>query len=181
MKAYFVLFVFVCISCSGSQKIVSPTPKSRALDALVEKGKFEVTSDQASPLLTSSMAAISNSGLLGNGNSAGNINLIGNPNYLKVEGDTISADLPYYGERQMGGGYNSNAGIKFKGVPQNYSLTKNETNQQYQINFQISGEGAENFTISLILFPNWKSSLQINSSQRTPIRYTGEVQALKER
>ena len=80
----------------------------------------------------------------------------------------------------MGGGYNSNAGIKFKGVPQNYSLTKNETNQQYQINFQISGEGAENFTISLVLFPNWKSSLQINSSQRTPIRYSGEVQALKE-
>lgn len=181
MKALYMLFLALFISCSGTKKIVSPTAKSRALDALVAKRSFQVVSDQASPLMTSSMAAVSNSGLLGVGNSAANINLIGNYNYVKVEGDTISADLPYYGERQMGGGYTATSGIKFKGVPDSYSLSKNETNQQYEIKFQMRGEGTESFIVTLRLFPNWKSSLQVNSTQRNPIRYAGEVVASEEK
>lgn len=181
MKIQLVLLCLIFLACTTTQKTVLPTSQSRALDDLVAKKAFIIESDRAFPMVTTSMAAISNSGLLGNGNSAGNINLIGNYNYFKIEGDTISADLPYYGERRMGGGYTMDSGIKFKGIPEKYSLTKDDATQQYDVQFQVRGMGTETFMVALKLYPNWNSSITIYSSQRNAIRYQGVVSALQQK
>ena len=181
MKTYYIILCALLMACSESKKITAPTPKSIALDALVNNNAYEIISDQAMPTVTAGLAAVSNSGILGVGNTASNINLVGNSNYLRVEGDTISGDLPYFGERQMGGGYTSDAGIKFKGIPEKYSHTKDETTKRHEIKFQISGEQTENFMIYIILFPNWTSTIQVNSNQRNSIRYNGVVVALEEK
>tara|TARA_R110000868_G_scaffold284718_1_gene545127 strand:- start:2541 stop:3089 length:549 start_codon:yes stop_codon:yes gene_type:complete len=181
MKIGIVLsFFFILIACGSSKTRVAATAESRALDELVAARAFMIESTWASPSATSSMNAIANSGLLGNGNSAGNINLMGNPNFFKIEGDTISADLPYFGERQMGGGYTSESGIKFKGVPDNVTIKKDDSTQRYTMSFKIS-EAIEAYTIYITLFPNWSSTMSINSTQRTSINYKGEVIALPEK
>jgi len=174
MKIYLLISCLFLLGCNSSKKVIEATPQSKALEALVAQKQFIITSDRAFPRASTALNSLANSGLLGAGNSSGSINLIGNSNYLKMEGDTISAELPYYGERQMGGGYTSEAGIKFKGIPKNYKEIKDTATQHYRITFQIN-EASESYMISLTLFPNWSSSIVVNSSQRSSISYLGNV------
>ncbi len=179
MKYLFITTFFLLLGCGGSSRVVAPSDESRALDSLMVQNNFIIEADWASPQLTASMASIANSGLLGIGNNANNINLIGNPNFLKVQGDTISAYLPYFGERQMGGGYGTSSAIEFKGIPDNLKIEKDNKKQLYRIRFNIQGDKTETYNVVIDLYPNKTSFINVNSSQRFPIRYQGNVAAIK--
>ncbi|WP_157983135.1 DUF4251 domain-containing protein [Psychroflexus aestuariivivens] len=149
------------------------------LTNLVESKSFEIESNWARPSSTTSMNYIAQSGLLGNGSSVSRIDLIGNANYLKFEGDSVSADLPYYGERQSGGGYNSDQSITFEGEPKDLVIEKNEKKNFYNIEFSISN-GTESFQVSIKIFPNLKTDIFVNSSHRLGINYGGRAEAIEE-
>lgn len=176
VKFFSMILIMQLIGCSSANRVVAPSNESRALDQLVATKNYVIESDWASPQVTAAMASIANSGLLGPGNNANNINLIGNPNFLKVEGDTISAFLPYYGERQMGGGYATDNGIEFKGIPEKYSLEKNETKQSYVMKFSMKAEDSnEIFDFIVDFYSNKRTNIKVNSSFRFPISYQGNV------
>jgi len=180
LKTILLLITFggILISCASTSKTMGTKTESQQLVELVSKKHFEIHSDRAMPMATASLNSISNAGLFPPGSSAGQISLIGNPNYLKVMGDSVAIYLPYFGERQMGGGYNNNGpGIKFEGVPQDMEITKDEENQRSNIRFKIK-DGSETFNIDVTLFPNLNSMINVNSSQRFPIRYSGQVSAI---
>lgn len=173
-----VIFSGILFSCGSSNRISDKKDKSQQLDALVSSQYFEILSDRALPMATASLNSISNAGLLPPGSSAGQISLIGNSNYLKVIGDSIAVYLPYYGERQMGGGYNNNGpGIQFKGIPKEMDITKDSEKQRYSIRFEMKVE-SETFNVNVMLFPNLSSIINVNSSQRFPIRYSGTVKPI---
>ncbi len=179
LKSVFVVCFLggLLLSCSSSSKISDSY--SKLLDDLVSSKYFEIESDRVFPLATASLNSISNAGLLPPGSSAGQISLIGNPNYLKVLGDSVVTYLPYYGERQMGGGYDSNGGrIEFEGIPNDMDITKDKENQRYTIQFKMKDD-SENFNVNITLFPNLTSIISVNSSQRFPIRYTGSVKSIQ--
>lgn len=177
-----LLMISFCIgslsSCGSASKISRTKVDTQKLDALVSSDRFEIRSDWAMPLATNSMNSLANAGLFPPGSSAGQINLIGNANYVRVMGDSLSVYLPYFGERQMGGGYNSDgAGIAFEGIPDTMEITKNEEKQQYDILLKMK-HNLENFILTITLFPNLNSAINVSSSQRFPIRYSGSVQVL---
>ena len=154
------------------------TGQSQRLDELVSERHFVIRSDKAMPMATASLNSISNAGLFPPGSSASQISLIGNPNHVKVMGDSVAIYLPYYGERQMGGGYNSDGpGIELEGVPDVMEITKNGEKQRYTIQIEMK-KATERFDIEVILFPNRNSIISVNSSQRFPIRYSGTVQEI---
>lgn len=180
-KLFLLLMTMVFFACgSHSTKTISKV-QSQKLDDLIAKKSFEIVNDWASPMGTASMNSVINSGLLGPGNNAGQINLIGNSNYLRIEGDSVSAYLPYFGERQMGGGYDSDGGnIQFEGVPEDYKITQDEQTKRYEISFSINRK-IENFTVRATLMPNLSSTINITSSQRFPIRYRGKVSEISKK
>ena len=178
-----LLLVLICfglaISCGSSSRVAEGNGGMEPLDTLMSTKNFEIRSNWAMPLATNSMNSLANAGLFPPGSSAGQINLIGNPNYVKVIGDSLSVYLPYFGERQMGGGYDSDgAGIDFEGIPEKLEITKNEEKQRYDIRVKMKDD-SENFILTIILFPNLTSTINVNSSQRFPIRYSGSVQSLQ--
>lgn len=180
LKGAFVFSILtgLMLSCGSSSKISDS--KVKQLDDLVSSKHFEIISDRAFPLATASLNSISNAGLLPPGSSAGQISLIGNSNYLKVLGDSVAIYLPYYGERQMGGGYdNDGAGIEFEGIPTDIEITKDEGKQRYDIRFKMKDD-SENFNFNITLFPNLTSMISVSSSQRFPIRYSGSAKAIPE-
>jgi len=179
MKYLLIASLLFLFACGSTQRTVAPSAESRALDQLLATKNFSISADWAYPNATASMAALSNTGLLGIGNTANAINLIGNPNFLKVIGDSISAFLPYYGERQMGAGYGSDNGIEFNGIPETYSLKKDEQKQRYTMEFTISGKTTEVFNVTIDFFPNTTAQINIFSSQRRGIRYQGNVAAVE--
>lgn len=163
-------------SCSA--KKIEVTPQQMAvLDNLVERRSFVITSEYALPLVTNSLSALQNSGVLAPGENPGRISLINNPNDLVINGDMVTSKLPYFGEIQQSSGYNgSNSSIEFDGPYEDYSATKNDDNT-YTIKFDAKSK-SETFDVTITLFPNLRSQMTIKGNKRFPIRYTGYVEGL---
>jgi len=169
----------VFISCT-STKIVTEA-QQKEMDSWGNETPFEIVSQRASPMPTSAFIAVANSGLLAPGNTASNIDLIGNANSFKMKGDTISAYLPYFGERQFGGNYGSNeGGIRFDDKPISKEISYNSKKQRVEMRFKIRQErDNELYNILVFIFPNHSTSIYVNSSERTPISYDGEIKTLE--
>lgn len=174
--------VLICLigilwSCGSTEDAANASLKNQILDDLVAAKSFQIQSDWAQPMNTNAMNSVASSGLLLPGNSGTNISLIGNPNYLKVEGDTISAYLPFFGERQLTGGYGDKTAIEFKGIPDKLNISKNSKKNTYTLVFSIKDK-TEVYNVTITLFNNLNSHIHLNSSQRNFIRYIGKVSEL---
>ena len=166
-------------SCGSSDRVTRNNHSMQQLEALMATENFEIRSNWAMPMATTSLNSLASAGLLPPGSSAGLINLIGNSNYVRIMGDSLSLFLPYFGERQMGGGYNSDGpGIEFNGIPEKMEVSKNEDKQRYDIRLEMT-DTSENFQLNLSLFPNHNSTINVTSSHRFPIQYSGSVQAIR--
>lgn len=163
------------MSCGTSQEVTEE--QKERLEQLVQNKSFEFDAQFARPLATNSLDQLSRVGLLRPGDNRSQIDVRGSTSYLRFKGDTVSADLPYFGERQMGGGYNTDIGINFEGVPENLKVSKNKKGN-YTFKFDIRNN-SESYDVTLTIFPNLKSSVNINSSQRFSIRYDGDVMPTK--
>tara|TARA_R110002049_G_scaffold87533_1_gene221884 strand:+ start:29900 stop:30460 length:561 start_codon:yes stop_codon:yes gene_type:complete len=165
-----IIIIAALFSCGASKTRVTYAD-IEALEALVKGRQFTIESDWAYPQTTGALQQILSSGLL-QGASAGSINLIGNTNFLTISGDSISAYLPYFGERQMqvnyGGGDST---IEFNGIMENYLVEKNK-DQSYTISFEAKSH-FENFNVYIRLFPSLKSNMVVNGASRFSIRYSG--------
>jgi len=178
---YTTILMIALISGCGSLPDKQASEASvRALDSLVAGRSFEIVSTWAFPLMTRGITSVANSGLLLPGSNANRIDLIGNSNYLRVKGDSVYVSLPYFGERQIGGRYgNSDVGIKVEGVPREYQLEKDEKKNSYRIEFRIRDE-IESLQFFLTFFPSGKADINVNSTHRTSIRYSGLAKPLAE-
>ena len=164
-------FTMLIFGCKTIQKIVEPNAE---LDHMVAQRTFRIDAERVRPLVTNSLSQVVSSGLLPPGNTAAQINIAGNGSYFKMEGDSVTADLPYFGERQMGGGFNNRTGIAFEGEPQDLQIVKNEEKQTYEVDFNIRKE-SEVYQVKLWLFHQSRATILINSSQRFSIRYDGQL------
>ena len=172
---FLILVVILGIGCKSGQKT---TVTNTALDDMMQKKSVEITIRTAEPMVTQALSQIANSGLLQPGNNISRIDLSGQGYFIKIAGDSVTANLPYYGERQMGGGYNANTGIVFKGVTRNLEITKNDKNASYSIQFSTS-DTSESFNVTTVIGTQWNTSTDIQSSHRNRIRYLGTVLTTK--
>jgi len=181
MKTFVSMLVLliVFISCT-STKVVTEAQR-KEMESWGKETPFEIVSHRASPMATAAFSAVANSGLLAPGNTASSISLIGNTNWFKMKGDTISAYLPYFGERRFGNNFGSNeGGIIFNDTPIMKEITYNATKQRVEMHFRVKqNRDNEIYDILIYIFPSHNTSMYVNSSERTQINYDGELKALK--
>lgn len=164
--------------CGSSSSLEANSTKIQYLNKTVEEARYEITSNAVFPLMTQGLTSIANAGLLMPGSNAGRIDLIGNPNYLKVMGDSVAVSLPYFGERQMGGGYaNNDNGIVFHGIPDSYSTQWDAKKNRYLIKMQVKRK-TETLQFFITVFPSLTADINVNSTHRTSIRFSGNIAAL---
>ncbi|MFT6797739.1 MAG: hypothetical protein ACJART_002892 [Maribacter sp.] len=173
-----VLAYGLLLSCGSTNKVPQNAETLAVFTNFVEQKVFEFRANTAYPMTTQAFNSVANSGILPPGSNSGAIQLIGIPNFIKVYGDSVSGNLPFYGERQFGGGLTSNAGIEFKGIPSAYNQTYNAAKERYDIAFEISDK-MERHQINITLFPNRSANVSVNSNQRNTIRYVGTVVAIE--
>ncbi|MGS2761751.1 DUF4251 domain-containing protein [Sinomicrobium sp. M5D2P9] len=172
-----LLLVVIC-SCGGSKNTVSTPGDMGELDTLVKQKKFRIVNNWANPMVTNAMMSVGD--LLGPQNNIQRINLMGNSNYLDIKGDSVKAYLPYFGERQMGGGYNMDGeAIQFDQKAADMNVEYIEDKKRYRIKFKAN-KNSESFNIILEIYANRKTNLMVNSTQRNPIRYEGIIAPLPE-
>jgi len=176
----FTVILLSIVSC-GSSNVYTAQEKA-SLEKLVTDRNFEIELQWARPLVTNSLNQLADAGLFRPGDNASQINLQGNQNTFKFENDTVSANLPYYGERQMGGGYNSDGGgIDFETTPKELTLTKDDDKDYYLMEFNVRDKDSnENYDVSLTLYPSLNAIIDIWSSQRNTIQYNGTLKAITE-
>ncbi|UII79492.1 DUF4251 domain-containing protein [Flagellimonas sp. CMM7] len=175
-KYIWSMLIIVVAGCASNPKPSATAQEIEVLNNLVSGRSFEIKANWANPLATGSINSIANAGLLPNGSTANRIDLSGSASYLKVIGDKVEANLPYFGERQMGGTYNSNnTGIQFEGVPKSFEIVPNQKTRGYTMRFTISS-ATETYQVMAELTPSLSSNLNINSTHRTAIWYTGRVE-----
>jgi len=163
------------LSCSSTKEITdAERVQIDELETLIDSKVLAFEANWAYPLVSSGLTQLSNAGLLGNGNNAGSINLQNNSNYVRIINDRISASLPYYGERRVGGGYNSDSGIVLDGPITNYTVTKDTKKGSTTMKFRASNK-TEVYDFVMTVFPNRKTNIIVNSTQRTSIRYSGAI------
>ena len=183
LYGYIVMSIMILVfaGCASSNTQISESNK-KAFEAIIAGEDFEIISESAEPQVTSAWISVANSGLLSPGNTAGQININGNVNYIRKKGELISAYLPFFGERQMGGGYgSSNTGIEFDAVPKDYQVFQGKK-QDYKIQFNIvdKNHGSETYKVYIQFFPNLSCTTTIQSSHRYSIRYRGKISLVDE-
>ncbi len=174
-KGLYGLCVVLMMGCAAQRSAAT----NIELDQAMAERAVEMKAQFAHPLVTRAMSQIGNSGLLPQGSTIGQINIAETTNFFRIHGDSVTADLPYYGERQMGGGYANKDGIEFAGVPENLEIRQDSITKGYTITFGIDGK-TENFRVNAQVQPNLRSQLRINSTHRTAIRYSGTLVTSKE-
>lgn len=166
-----VLMSMIVFGCSSTRKVVEANNR---LDELVKNKSIKIEINAAEPMVTTALAQIANSGMMAPGNTVGRIDVKGQGYFIEIEGDTVSADVPYFGERQMGGGYGEDAGITFEEQVADIEISKDDVKQRYQIRFSIT-DVVETYMVNIDVFPNMNCDVRVSSSHRNRIRYTGKV------
>lgn len=174
-----VVLMFFCLNlaCGPALETTVANDADSAAQMVYQKS-FDAEFIYAEPMVTTALASVLNSGLLPPWNTANRIDLIGNMNYLKMRGDTVSAYLPYFGERQMGGSYGSTgSAIEFNGIAKDIQISKAKKGKGYILKFDVNDKNnhTENYTVTLNLYNNLNMYAMVNSSQRFRIGYQGSV------
>ena len=182
-KIVCIVGMIILVSCGGTKTYTEQEQQQyELLKALVESKQFKIQSNFARPMATAALTKVSNSGLLGPGNSASHIDISTSSNFLEIEGDSVKGYFPFFGEQQIGN-YpgNNRQGIEFSGIAKEYTFTENDAKQFIHIHFKIEDKnrGREQYTVFITLFPNNRSVIQINSSHRSSIEYSGTLQQLR--
>lgn len=157
-QAVLTLVILMIFSCGSSRNAGVPN-NYEELRQLIDSRQFQIEQDWAHPL------------------GGGRINLIGNPNFIRFKGDSAEVFQPYFGVRRTGGGYGDPGGLEFEGVPKNLRIEKDDARQRIVIKFE-GNEGTENLEFHIILFANGNTSTNVNTSQRDPISYQGNIRKL---
>ena len=161
--SFSVLFLFsLTVFAQDSKKEAKEKKKQEQYETilkLVQSEKYEFIGRKANP------------------QKGRQIDLTTRSNYLRIIGENVAADMPYFGRAYSGGYSSSDGGINFDGPMENYTVDKNDKKRRLTINFKVSGSD-DNYNCTLTISGMESASLSISSNKRQVIGYTGFVREL---
>ena len=101
------------------------------------------------------------------------------PNRFIVKEGEVDIDLPFFGTARGAGGYNTNSGITYKGVPDKYSVKYIDKKRRSIIKIGVRS-GSERHDITLTVGYGGQTTVKVISSARSSINYIGYLKPIKE-
>ncbi|MGJ8592922.1 MAG: DUF4251 domain-containing protein [Aquaticitalea sp.] len=180
-----IIMIVLLVSCNSTKSYTEQENREfESLKELVTAKNLEIESNTAKPMASTGLWQVANSNMLGPGNTVSSIDISGNSNHLTIKGDSIKGFFPYFGEVHCSSVYpgSTHQGIQFNEIPKKYQTVINANKRSVDINFEINDQyrSNEQYDVTITLFPNLKSTVQIRSSNRSFIEYVGTVSPLKE-
>jgi len=192
LKSYTFLILasigLLMMGCKGGDKAAKEAQNAAAmvqLTALIDSKNYRIEIDAVHPFNTAATTQVLNQlAPYTNGGSTSRINVQGRGHYLEVTQEKVMGSMPYFGQQLQGGGQFGKAdiGVDMDGVADEYGVQLNEKKGRYKIEFRTddSKNPGENYDVLITLFPNRRAEVQVTSSHRTNIRYTGSVEGVED-
>ena len=166
--ALFILSLFVLPFAQGQTKREKKAQKEKIIaenfekmKSLIGEKKFEFRGDWAYPI------------------SGQRINIINNANMLQINKDSTNIYLAYFGTLQAGSAAMNRSGtLSFEGPVKNYKTSINEKKQSIRVSFDTTGK-KDPFQVSMTIYGNGNTIVNVNSIVRTAIKFQGHTKALK--
>ena len=154
----FVTLGFLNESYAQNSKKERDSVKAREIETMVEAKDYVFQAQSASPL-------------------KGGIKQLTSSGYFLSLMDTLICNLPYYGQVYQSSYGTTDGGIKFTSADFSYAAT-NRKKGGWSIKIKTKDQ-ASNRQLALTIFENGNASLQITSSDRQSISYSGYVEKPK--
>jgi hypothetical protein len=106
------------------------------------------------------------------------IDLTTNSNYVLFQSDSIKSEMPFFGRGYSGIGYGKDAGLKFEGKAEGFTIEKKK--KVYEIKATVKGE-SDTYRLMLSVFFEGNATLSIISNNRSSISYNGDISAPKKK
>lgn len=104
------------------------------------------------------------------------VDLTTRANYLRISGDTATADMPYFGRAFSGGYSNSGGGIQFNGPMELIDRQQNDKKRRITLKFRVKGD-SDTFTCTLAISSMESTSFTVISNTRQSINYSGYLKS----
>lgn len=161
-------------SCQAPQAAVKSTDQVVATKSYPLKIAFQA--DFAVPTPEQGAAMDNRAGFWQPGGTR--INTQGQGYFLTLDGNSVNADLPYYGQRDLFRDMYGDLGITFDDKAlENITYGRTSDNKVVALEFNVR-RNSERFHVQLVIMPSKKAYLTLNSPQRKTIRYEGTVASL---
>ena len=170
--------IWSCGSSKNEETMVKKERQLNDLKELVNTKSFIFNAETANPMQTYAVMQVTNALLRNTGNTAGRIYLAGNGDYVKIMGDTVKAELSYFGESRVVTSVDPrDSGINFEGQPTNYKVSENEKKKTLTLEFDIKSK-TDQYNVTMQLYPSQHAKIFVNSANRNSIRYDGKIEPL---
>lgn len=117
-------------------------------------------------------------GTIANLQKGGQVDLNSRPNYLRINGNNASADIPYFG-RSTNAGYGSgDTGVAFDGEMIDYTVKEIDKKKKIIISFKVKNK-TETYNCSLTISGANSGTLVVSSSVKQSIRYNGSIRPIQ--
>ncbi len=108
-----------------------------------------------------------------NSQAGGRIILTTTTNFLKINKDSASIYLPFFGSLYSGSlAITGNSGIEFDGLMEDFQKTVDDEKQKINVKFSASSKN-ERYDFTMSFFNNGKTHVNLNTNYRSNIKYDG--------
>ena len=166
MKSLLTIIIFIGFTLAAQNSYSQSKEEEKQaryeqIKALIESGKFDFQAQFANP------------------QRGARISLAATPNFLKIDGQNATADLPYFGRAFNAGYAGGDGGVVFDNTMENYEVKPNDKKRKVVISFKVKGKH-DNYTCTLTISTYENVTLSVISNKRQSISYLGSVKPLEE-
>jgi hypothetical protein len=102
------------------------------------------------------------------------VNLSSNSNFVKFQPEMIESEMPYYGKAYSSIGYGGDSGLRFKGKPSEFTVSKSKNG--FDVKVVVQGE-TDKYMLYLSVGSSGSASLSVTCNNRSSISYNGDISA----
>ncbi|WP_262887133.1 DUF4251 domain-containing protein [Winogradskyella litoriviva] len=179
---FLLTILTVLYSCKANEVATNNkhTSDLNKLQMLIDKDAYYIDIEAVYPMNTAATQQVANALFLSRtGNSASRIDVAGDGHFIHIKSDSVKGNLSFFGERRLSGGHygSTNGGIVFDGLSKNYEKTINKKKRKLEIKFTTNqkDEISETYEIKIEIFPNNNVNVNIASTFKSFINYTGTL------
>ena len=155
------------------------------LETIFTQDNYHIDIEVAYPFTSVATTQVSNVLLRNTGNTANRIDIRGDGNFIKIQNDTLTGYLPFFGEQRSGSGSygGSNLAIQFDEPLEDLTKQLNKDKGKIELEFTANQKGTDNekYDIRIDIYPNKNVSVNITPVFKTFMRYSGKLEPIDDK